>query len=182
MTTKTVTITRTALFAAFMAVSAFIRIPTGIVPLTLQSSAALITGYCLGPVQGAAACTLYMIVGLAGLPVFASGGGPAYILSPTFGYILGFTVCASLTGFLARFNRRGSVIFALFIMIAGLAGIYVPGVLWLIVAMHWIADVPASVYTLLKVGLFIPLIGDLITTIPAAFIAVRIRKRLTAGQ
>ena len=111
-----------------------------------------------------------------GLPVFASGGGPAYVLTPTFGYILGFTVCVMVTGFLARFNRRKSVIAAYFIMLIGLAGIYIPGVMWLLVVLHWIADIPASVVSLLKIGLFIPLIGDLITTIPAAVLSVRLRK------
>jgi len=161
-----------------MAVSAFIRIPVGVVPLTLQSAAALIAGYCLGPVQGAAATVIYTVVGLAGLPIFASGGGPAYVLSPTFGYILGFTVCAWMTGLLAQLNKRHSVIAAYLIISLGLTGIYLPGVLWLIVAMHWIADVPAPVTTLIKTGLLLPLIGDLITNIPAAYVAVRLRKIL----
>ena len=178
MRPKTATITRTALFAAVMAVSAYIRIPTGVVPITLQSAAVLIAGYCLGPVHGAAAALLYTAVGLAGLPVFAYGGGPAYVLSPTFGYILGFTVCACLTGFLARFNRRNSVTFAYLIMAASLSGIYIPGVFWLMAALQWIADVPSSTANILRAGLFIPLAGDLITTIPAAFIAVRLRKLL----
>ena len=173
---STAAITRTALFAAIMAVSAYIRIPLGAVPLTLQTTAVLIAGYVLGPVQGPAAAILYTAVGLAGIPVFASGGGPAYVLSPTFGYILGFTVCAWMTGYLARFNRRNSTVTAYLIMVACLSGIYLPGVLWLIVAMHWIAAVPTPVMTLLKIGLLIPLVGDFITTIPAAIIAIRLRK------
>jgi len=171
-------ITRMALFAAVMSISAFVRIPLGTVPLTLQSAAALVTGYCLGPVHGAYALILYIAVGLTGIPVFASGGGPAYVLSPTFGYIVGFTVCASMAGFLARFNTRGSILFAYLIMVVSLTGIYLPGLAWLIIAMNWIADAPLTTSTLLKVGLFIPLAGDLITTLPAAFVAVRIRKSL----
>ncbi len=178
MSRKTNMITRTALFAAVIAVSAFIRIPVGPVPLTLQSTAVLVAGYCLGPVQGASATGIYTIVGLAGVPVFASGGGPAYVFNPTFGYILGFTVCAWLTGFLARFNRRGSVIIAYIIMAVSLFGIYLPGVVWFIISMNWVADVPTPVVSLLKIGLFIPLIGDLLTTVPAAYIAVRLRKSL----
>ena len=162
-----------------MAVSAFLRIPMGPVPLTMQSFAAVTAGYCLGAAGGAAATLLYTIVGLAGLPVFASGGGLAYVLSPTFGYIIGFTVCAAVTGFLARFNRRESIFMAYLIMLIGLAGIYIPGVLWLIVALHWIAEVPTPVVTLLKVGLFLPLIGDLITMLPAAALSIRLRKILT---
>ena len=80
-------ITKSALFAAVISISAYIKIPVGVVPLTLQSPAVLIAGYCLGIKYGAFATIIYTAVGLAGLPVFASGGGPAYVLSPTFGYI-----------------------------------------------------------------------------------------------
>jgi len=162
-----------------MSVSAYIRIPIGPVPLTMQTFAVQLTGYCLGARGGAAATLLYTAVGLAGIPVFASGGGLAYVLSPTFGYILGFTACALVTGILARFNKQGSVFTAYIIMLTGLVGIYIPGILWLIVALRWIAEVPAPVATLLKAGLLIPLIGDLITTIPAAALSVRLRKILS---
>ena len=178
MENRTRTITRVALFAAVMSISAFVRIPLGTVPLTLQSAAALITGYCLGPVHGAYALLLYTAVGLSGIPVFASGGGPAYVLSPTFGYIIGFTVCAFMTGLLARFNTRESNLLAYLIMIVSLTGIYLPGIAWLIIAMNWIADAPVATSTLIKVGLYIPLTGDLITTLPAALVAVKIRKKL----
>lgn len=179
MHNRTHSLTRMALFAAVMSISAYLRIPMGPVPLTMQTFAALTAGYCLGPAGGAGATLLYTAVGLAGLPVFASGGGPAYVLSPTFGYIIGFTVGAAVTGFLARFNRQGSVLTAYLVMLVGLAGIYIPGILWLLVAMHWIADVPTSVVSLLKIGLLIPLIGDLITTLPAAALSVRLRKILS---
>ncbi|MFC1607590.1 biotin transporter BioY [Candidatus Latescibacterota bacterium] len=175
---STTALTRVALFAAVLAVSAYIRIPIGPVPLTLQSSAVLITGYCLGPLYGALATITYTAVGLAGLPVFASGGGPVYVLSPTFGYIIGFSFCAMVTGFLAQLNRNGSLTTAYIIMTGSLAALYIPGILWLIAAMHWIADVPAPVMTLLKAGLIAPLLGDILTTIPAAYIAIRLRKRL----
>ena len=172
-------LTRTALFAAVMAVSAYIRIPIGPVPLTMQSAAALIAGYSLGPVWGPMSTLLYTAIGLAGFPVFASGGGPAYILLPTFGYIIGFSICAFISGFLALFNVQGSVSCAYLIMLAGLIGIYFPGVLWLLVALHWIADAPESIVNILKIGFIIPLVGDLLTTLPAAALSVRLRKILS---
>jgi biotin transport system substrate-specific component len=175
MTQRTNYLTLTALFAAILAVSSFIRIPAGPVPLTLQSTAALLCGYCLGSSRGAAATLLYTAVGLAGLPVFASGGGPAYLISPTFGYILGFTTCALATGFLARFNPRHSAPRAYLIMFAGLAALYIPGYLWLYLSLHVIMGTPASVSATIQAGLTIPLIGDMFKTIPAAIIAVKLR-------
>ena len=172
-------ITKTALFAAIISISAYIRIPAGPVPLTLQTVAVLITGYCLGYKYGSFATILYTVVGLAGLPVFASGGGPAYVLSPTFGYIIGFTSCAFITGYLSGFNIRGSILKAYLIMLAGLAGIYIPGIVWLTISLNWIAAVPTSFIILLKIGVLIPLAGDLITTIPAAIVAVKIKKNIS---
>ena len=179
MQTRTRSITLAALFAAILAVSAYIRIPIGPVPLTLQTSAALIAGYALGPAAGAAATLIYTAVGLAGLPVFTSGGGPAYILSPTFGYILGFTLCAVITGLIARVNRSGSAITAYILMLAGIAAIYIPGIIWLFMSMHWLSGASPDTGTLLKIGLIIPLPGDLVTAIPAAVISVRLRKILS---
>ena len=175
MARSTNTLTRIALFAALLALSAFIRIPAGPVPLTLQSTAALLCGYCLGPRQGAAAALLYTAVGLAGLPVFASGGGPAYLLSPTFGYILGFTFCAAVTGALAPLNRRGSAFSAYLIMLAGLAALYLPGLAWLYLMLRHLSGAPANIAAILQAGLFIPFAGDLVKTVPAAVIGPRIR-------
>jgi len=180
-TGTTRTLTLTALFAALMCVSAQLRLPLGPVPLTLQSFTACVAGYCLGPGAGVSSMLLYTAIGLSGLPVFAAGGGPGYILSPTFGYIVGFIACAAVTGFLARFNRRGSTVAAYLVMTAGLAGIYLPGVAWLAVIMHVFADAPAPVVTLLKAGVLLPLPGDLLTSVPAAVVSVRLRKKL-AGQ
>ncbi len=179
MKTKIHNVTITALFAAVISLSAFIRIPTSLVPLTFQSVAVLITGYALGPRQGAFAVILYTAIGLVGLPVFSSGGGPAYVLSPTFGYILGFTLCAVVTGYLAAFNMRRSAVTAYLIMLAGLAGIYVPGIIWLLISQKWIFAAEIDTVTLIKAGLLIPLAGDIITTIPAAVAGVQIRERIS---
>ena len=171
-------LTLSSLFAALLAMSAFIRIPAGPVPLTLQAPMVLLAGYCLGPRHGVYATLLYTAVGLMGLPVFASGGGPAYVLSPTFGYIIGFSFCAFLIGMLARLNRSGSALTAYLLMVIALAGIYIPGLLWLALSMHWIAAVPRTVTALLQAGLLLPLAGNLLTAIPAALIAVRLQKRM----
>ncbi len=179
MNQRTRSLTRIALFAAVLSVSAFIRIPLGPVPLTMQTFAALLTGYVLGPRNGAFATLLYTAVGLAGVPVFTAGGGPAYVLSPTFGYIIGFSCCAALTGRLATFNRSGSPVMAYIIMLAGMAAIYIPGLLWLAVSLTWIADTPSAMTTILRVGLLVPAAGDLITAVPAAALSVRLRKKLS---
>ena len=73
-----------ALFAGRTAVGAYVRIPLPAVPLTLQTAAVLLSGILLGPRMGALSQAVYVVTGLIGLPVFAQGGGPGYVLKPTF--------------------------------------------------------------------------------------------------
>lgn len=88
----------TALFTALMMVSGFIRIPAPLAPITVQAQVALLAGVCLGSVWGCVSVALYVVLGLVGLPIFASGGGVAYVVQPTFGYLIGFVASAALTG------------------------------------------------------------------------------------
>ena len=96
-----------ALFAALIAIGAFIRIPVPVVPFTLQFLFTNLAGIMLGKKLGALSVVVYIALGLVGLPVFTSGGGPAYVLQPTFGYIIGFALGAYAAGaVLEKFPQR----------------------------------------------------------------------------
>ena len=86
--------------------------------------------------------------------------------------------CAATTGFCARLNRTGSALVAYAVMCAGLAALYIPGLVWLAVSLRWIAPIPTSMAHILQLGLLIPLPGDLLVLLPAAALAVRLRKIL----
>lgn len=93
----------TALLAACIAVGAWLQLPVGAVPITLQPLFVFLAGYLLGPAHGAAAVALYVAAGVLGLPVFAGGAaGLGVVLGPTGGYLLGFVVAAALTGLVPR--------------------------------------------------------------------------------
>ena len=96
------------------------------VPVTLQDLAAIVLGGALGPLAGTGAVLLYLALGAAGLPVFAAGGGPAYLLGPTAGYLLAFPLAALLIGALARVVLRRtegrSGLRWVLLLLAGLAG------------------------------------------------------------
>lgn len=115
-----VRIAECALFVVLMVVSAFIRIPFPPVPLTFQTVVAVLAGLMLGPGYGAAAVAVYVFMGLLGLPVFTNGGGFAYVLEPTFGYILGFVAAAFAAGLV-----RGRSVSLPPLIIAALAGFLV---------------------------------------------------------
>ena len=100
------------LFTALIAVGAFIKIviPVGAdtMNFTLQFFFVLLAGLLLGGKQAFFCVLTYLAVGLAGVPVFAAGGGPAYLLRPTFGFLLGFAAAAWVTGTVySRFKDRG---------------------------------------------------------------------------
>jgi len=119
-----------ALFAVLSAVGAFIRVPLPGVPFTLQVPAVLLAGVALGPWLGAASQLAYLAVGLLGLPVFATGGGPGYLLTPTFGFLVGFVAAAFVAGVLAGDPARSGTPRLVLALLLGIAAIYLVGVPW----------------------------------------------------
>lgn len=95
---KTKDLVLCAMFVALIVVGAFIKVPVPVVPFTLQFLFTMLAGLLLGPVNGALAVVVYIVLGLVGLPIFTQGGGPGYIFQPSFGYIIGFAVAAYVTG------------------------------------------------------------------------------------
>lgn len=93
-----------AVFAALVAGSALIAaIPVGGlgVPITLQTLAVMLTGLALGPGRAFAAVGLYVLLGLAGLPIFSGGrSGLGVLAGPSAGYIIGFAFAATAVGWL----------------------------------------------------------------------------------
>ncbi len=109
-----------------------IALPFTPVPLTGQTLGVLLVGAALGGWRAAASLGLYLVLGMAGLPVFTGGGsGLSHLAGPTGGYLLGFVAAASVVGWLCqrRLDRRFST--ALLPFIAGELVIYVLGLPWL---------------------------------------------------
>lgn len=92
------------IFAALIAIGAFLKIPIPPVPISMQSFFVSIAGIFLGKRLGLCSVAVYIFIGLIGIPVFTSGGGIMYVFTPTFGYLLGFMLAAYLTGALIK-NR-----------------------------------------------------------------------------
>jgi biotin transport system substrate-specific component len=93
-----------ALFAALMDVSAYLKIPIPTLPITLQVMIVFMSGLILTPRYAVASQLVYIALGLIGLPVFSNGGGIGYVFQPSFGFIIGFVICAFLVSLLVRSN------------------------------------------------------------------------------
>jgi biotin transport system substrate-specific component len=159
-----------ALFAALTAIGAFIKIPLPIspVPITLQVFFVLLAGLILGARGGGTSMTVYVILGIIGLPVFSGGSSVlGVLLGPTGGYLLGFIAGAFLTGLV--YTRTGSTrIGAIIAMVAGLILIYLLGVIQLSTAAQM------SIQQAIAVGVLPFLIGDAIKIAAALIVADRI--------
>lgn len=127
-------LTAGGLFAALIAAGAFIRItlPTEPLPMhfTLQWFFVLLAGLLLNKRLAGMSVGIYLLIGLAGVPVFASGGGPSYLLRPTFGYLLGFAAAAYAMAGLCERSRSLRFGRMLAISLAGLLIYYGFGILY----------------------------------------------------
>jgi biotin transport system substrate-specific component len=89
----------TALLAATIGAGAYLIVPIGPVPVSMQPFFVFLAGYVLGPRRGAMAVALYLLAGTLGLPVFAGGrSGLGHLFGPTGGYLFGWLVTAWLCG------------------------------------------------------------------------------------
>ncbi len=140
----TADISRSALFAALIAGGAFVAIPLGPVPFTLQVFAVLLAGMVLGPRLGALAVITYLCLGLLA-PVYAGGAsGLGTLLGPTGGYLLAFVPAVVLTGYVAT---RGVPSMPRLVTagMLGLVPIYAIGATWLGVHLGLSAGAAVSV-------------------------------------
>ena len=126
-----------AMFSALIALGAFIKIPAPVCPFTLQILFTTLAGLLLGKKTGTLAAAVYVIIGLIGIPVFTHGGGPGYIMQPTFGYLLGFIGGTFITGLIAGDTSRPSLRRLLIASFAGLVIVYLFGMAYLYVICNY---------------------------------------------
>ena len=159
----------TSLFVALIAIGAFIAIPIGPVPIVLQNMFVLLSAIILGPRWGLACIGIYLLIGLAGLPVFAGGtSGVGKLFGPTGGYLLGYLPAVFVTASISKALGK-KISYDIIAMVIGSLIIYAAGVPWLKI-------VTSMTYTkALAVGMYPFLIGDVLKIIAAAFIAKSIR-------
>ena len=118
-----------SLFAVLTAVCAWISIPAA-VPFTMQTFGVFAATGVLGGKKGTAAICVYLLLGLAGLPVFSGGtSGPGVLLGSTGGYMLGW-ILAGLIAWAVESVFGRSTRTAALSMILGLAGCYALGTAW----------------------------------------------------
>lgn len=169
-----------AVFAALVAACTLVpAIPVGIgVPVTLQTLGVMLAGLVLGPRRGFLAVLLYVLVGLAGLPVFAQGAsGLGTLLKPAAGYLLAFPLGALVCGAIAAWTRRLSVwrplTLATSALVGGILVVHPLGILGMMVNLK----LPLA-KALAADLIYLP--GDLIKVVVAAGVATVVHKAFPA--
>ncbi len=141
-------------FAVITALCSKLSLEIGPIPITMQTFAVVLAGVLLGSKRGALSQIAYLAGGLAGIPWFSRGGGLTYIMSPTFGFIVGFIVAAYIIGRLAEKGWDRKIVTAMLAMLAGNVFLYFFGLLWLARFV--------GIEAVLAVGLYPFIIGDLL--------------------
>lgn len=169
--TKTYSLTVTALMAAVICVVAPLSIPIGPVPISLTNFAIYIALYVLDWKKGTLSYLIYLLLGLVGLPVFSGfTGGFEKLAGPTGGYIIGFIPMAVIAGIVIdKYKKRWIHILG---MIVGTAVCYAFGTVWFCLQS---GTAPAAALSICVLP-FIP--GDLIKMLISVSFAPKLREKL----
>ncbi|WP_217589196.1 biotin transporter BioY [Lentibacillus saliphilus] len=186
---KAIDLTFGAVFVCLMAIGAnitawfpILAIPIGgaSVPLSLQTFFAILTGLMLGRRRAFMAMMAYVLIGVAGVPVFAGlQAGPMQLLTPTGGFILSFILVATAVGWIAEKSKTSSLGIYIFAAIIGLIINYGIGVNFMYLAMNNWLEINISYG--LAWGSMIPfIIKDGAMALLAAVFMVQITARMPA--
>ena len=165
-----------ALFSALIAIGAFIKIPVPVMPFTLQFLFTNLAGIMLGKRAGFAAVIVYMALGLVGLPVFTNGGGPSYVLQPTFGYIIGFAIGTYTAGAITQKFVKKEFKHYMLASIANILIVYTVGVIYYyFIAVYYMGE-GIGMQTLFIYCFVLAVPGDIVLCFLSSYIAKKMYK------
>lgn len=168
-----------SMFTALTAIGAFISIPLGPVPITLQSLFVILSGIVLGPKLGALSQIVYIILGLVGLPIFAGfTGGLASIMKPSFGFIIGFVFASFIGGLISHRKEKISTRTITMASLTATVVIYLFGLPYMYYILNNIMGSGFSFLQVFNLGCLLFLPGDTVKFIVASILGVKLLKIL----
>ena len=156
-----------ALFGTFLlAISSKVQVPFWPVPMTMQTFVIFLIGMTYGVRLSFITVALYLFEGAAGLPVFASGGGIAYLIGPTAGYLYGMLFASVAISYLANLGFSKTYFKATLSLVAGSIIIFSIGIIYLGSIIGYEKAIAAGLFPFIPSELFkIALAVSLIPTI-----------------
>ncbi|UNC91029.1 biotin transporter BioY [Candidatus Contubernalis alkaliaceticus] len=180
LTTKDITFTAVFTAAACMVGLALKIVPVALIPFSLLPLVAMLAGGFLGSRLGALSMTIYMVLGLVGLPVFsvAPFGGLSYIFQPSFGFVPGYIACAFLAGKILENKREPNLYHCSAAMLAGLSALYIVGLIYLYLILNLYVGTATNFAEILMIGFLPFILFDLIKAALAVSLTQTIIKRI----
>ena len=176
---KTIDLVLCGLFTALTAVGAFIQVPVpGMDYFTLQFFFVLMAGMLLGSKLGAFSVAAYVLIGLAGVPIFAAGGGITYVLRPSFGYLLGFILTAFVAGRLVETLKVEGIKKYIIAAFAGLIVCYAVGLVYKYSMLNLYIGEKTPFWIVLLDCFPLDLPGDILLSILASICGKRLKPEL----
>lgn len=170
--TKTKTQILCALFAALIAIGAFLRVPVPLVPFTLQFLFTTLAGLLLGKKPAVPLCGFMYCWDLWDCPYLPKAGGISYIFKPTFGYLIGFGLGAYVTGLLTEQNTSYKQL--LLANFAGLLVVYLCGMAYYAAISAFYLHNPIGLWPLFLYCFLLAVPGDIVLCVVAAVLAKRL--------
>jgi len=171
-------ITQIGMFTALTAIGAFISIPVGPVPITMQSFFVLLSGVILGSRKAMLSQIVYLLLGLAGLPIFAGfSGGLQTIIKPSFGFLLGYIVAAYCVGKITEKKSSTTKHISLSVL-AGTIIIYAVGLPYMYYVLNIMLSKNMNIMQILQMGMLLFIPGDTLKAITAVFVGRRLQGKL----
>lgn len=175
---KTKDISISALCLALLVLCAKITIPFGFIPITLQTLAVFLCGLLLERKQILLCFSAYLLAGLCGLPVFANGGGPAYLLQPSFGFLLSFPLAALWISTL-RSQFQDSLAKMMLISLSALILIYSIGAIYMFFIFHQVLLLDKGFIEVLQLGVLPFILNDAASALLACLVAQRLQHSIS---
>lgn len=166
-----------AVFSALIAVGAFIRIPLPFLSFSLQTLFLALADIVLGSRWAVVSVLVYIGVGLAGFPIFSTGGGIGYIVQPSFGFLIGFILWVWISGTIAERLRQKTVGRLFAAQIAGVLAMYAAALPYYYVIMNYYQGDPMTAGALFTYCFLATFPGDILKSWLAAWMGRRILRQ-----
>lgn len=173
---STSTMAVVALMTAVLCVLAPFSIPIGPIPISLATLGLYLSVMILGRKKATLVCLMYLLIGFVGLPVYSGFmGGPAQLLGPTGGYLIGYLLLTVIAGwFVDKFPKKRAL--CLLGLVFGTMSCYGIGTIWLAV------QTKLDFARALMVGVVPFIIGDAVKIVVAVWIGEVIRKAIVSAR
>ena len=180
---KTKELTLCAMFCALIIVGAFIKVdiplPMYTMHFTLQWLFVIMAALLLGKKAGMLSVIIYIILGLAGVPIFAAGGGPAYVFRPGFGFLLGFILAAYVIGFVLEKMKNKGIFSMILASTLGMIVYYAIGAIYFYLIKNFYSGDQVSLKVVIVTYCLITVIPDFILCVLASYLCNRIKPILS---